>query len=246
MSATAVTYEVVDDIAIVTLNRPEKRNALNSDMTTGLRTAWERFNASDERVAILTCAGDDFSVGVDVKAPTEDFPACVPNVGVQLQKPLIAAVAGRTVGGAVVMVQMADLCVAADTTKFSFPEAKVGFTGALVAGLAARIPHKVAMELMLLGEVIDAQRAYQVGLVNKVVPRDQLLDAAMGYARRLAGNAPMVLALLREFVSEVLPRGPSEHVARGRLAITRVRQSEDAKEGVASFKAKRKPQFKGK
>jgi hypothetical protein len=76
----------------------------------------------------------------------------------------------------------------------------VGFTGALVAGLAARIPHKIAMELMLLGDVIDAQRAYQVGLVNKVVPRDQLLEAAMTYARRLAANAPMVLALLREFV----------------------------------------------
>jgi enoyl-CoA hydratase len=246
MTATAVTYEVIDDIAIITLNRPDKRNAMNNDMTTGLRAAWERYNAGEERVAILTCAGDDFSVGVDVKSPAEDFPACVPNVGVRLNKPLIAAVSGWTVGGAVVMVQMADLCVAADTTKFTFPEAKVGFTGALVAGLAARIPHKVAMELMLLGEVIDAQRAYQVGLVNKVVPRDQLLDAAMGYARRLAGNAPMVLALLREFVSEVLPRGPSEHVARGRLAITRVRQSEDAKEGVASFKAKRKPQFKGK
>ncbi len=246
MSANAVTYEVVGEIAIITLNRPEKRNALNNDMTAALRAAWERFNAGEERVAILTCAGDDFSVGIDVKAPAEDFPACVPNVGVQLNKPLIAAVSGWTVGGAVVMVQMADLCVAADTTKFSFPEAKVGFTGALVAGLAARIPHKVAMELMLLGEVIDAQRAYQVGLVNKVVPRDQLLEAAMGYARRLAANAPMVLALLREFVSEVLPRGPSEHVARGRLAITRVRQSEDAKEGVASFKAKRKPQFTGK
>jgi len=246
MSANAVTYEVVGEIAIITLNRPEKRNALNNDMTTSLRAAWEHFNAGEERVAILTCAGDDFSVGIDVKAPAEDFPACVPNVGVQLNKPLIAAVSGWTVGGAVVMVQMADLCVAADTTKFSFPEAKVGFTGALVAGLAARIPHKVAMELMLLGEVIDAQRAYQVGLVNKVVPRDQLLEAAMGYARRLAENAPMVLALLREFVSEVLPRGPSEHVARGRLAISRVRQSEDAKEGVASFKAKRKPQFKGK
>ena len=246
MSANAVTYEVVGEIAIITLNRAEKRNALNNDMTTGLRAAWERFNAGEERVAILTCAGDDFSVGIDVKAPAEDFPACVPNVGVQLNKPLIAAVSGWTVGGAVVMVQMADLCVAADTTKFSFPEAKVGFTGALVAGLAARIPHKVAMELMLLGEVIDAQRAYQVGLVNKVVPRDQLLEAAMGYARRLAENAPMVIALLREFVSEVLPRGPSEHVARGRLAITRVRQSEDAKEGVGSFKAKRKPQFKGK
>jgi enoyl-CoA hydratase len=102
------------------------------------------------------------------------------------------------------------------------------------------------MELMLLGEVVDAERAHQVGFVNKVVPRDQLLEAAMGYARRLAANAPMVLALLREFVSQVLPRGPSELAAHGRFAIARVRQSEDAKEGVASFKAKRKPQFKGK
>ncbi|MEO7727072.1 MAG: enoyl-CoA hydratase-related protein [Burkholderiales bacterium] len=246
MSANAITYEVVENIAVITLNRPDKRNALNNDMTKGLTAAWERFNASDERVAILTCAGDDFCVGVDVKAPAEDFPACVPNVGVSLTKPLIAAVAGWTVGGAVVMVQMADLCVAADTTKFTFPEAKVGFTGALVAGLAARIPHKVAMELMLLGEVVSAERAYQVGLVNKVVPRDHVLETAMAYARRLAANAPMVLALLKEFVSEVLPRGPSEHVARGRLAIARVRQSEDAKEGVASFRAKRKPQFKGK
>src|SRR5258706_2865500 len=110
MSANSVTYEVVDDIAIITLNRPEKRNAMNNDLTTSLRAAWERFNAGEERVAILTCAGDDFSVGVDVKSPSEDFPACVPNVGVRLDKPLIAAVSGWTVRGAVGMVQMADLC----------------------------------------------------------------------------------------------------------------------------------------
>jgi enoyl-CoA hydratase len=246
MTANAVKYEVVDRIAIVTINRPDQRNAINNDIANGLRNAWERFNAGEERVAILTHAGEHFSVGVDVKAPAEDFPACVPNVGVRLNKPLIAAVSGWTVGGAVVMVQMADLCVAADTTKFTFPEAKVGFTGALIAGLAARIPHKVAMELMLLGEELGAERAYQIGLVNKVVPREELLESAMAYARRLAANAPMVLALLREFVSEVIPRGPSEQVARGRLAIQHVRQSADAKEGVASFKAKRKPQFKGK
>ncbi len=246
MSTDAVTYEVVDQIAIVTINRPAQRNAINQEVANGLRAAWERLNAGDERVGILTCAGDHFSVGMDVKAPADDFPACVPNVGVKLEKPLIAAVAGWTVGGGVVMVQMADLCVAADTTKFTFPEAKVGFTGALVAGLAARIPHKMAMELMLLGEVVSVERAYQVGLVNKVVPREQLLEASMTYARQLAANAPMVLALLREFVSEVLPRGPSELAAHGRLAIARVRQSEDAKEGVASFKAKRKPQFKGR
>jgi enoyl-CoA hydratase/carnithine racemase len=246
MSSNAVLYEVVDQIAIITINRPEQRNAINNDIADGLRAAWERLNASDERVAILTNAGEHFSVGVDVKSPATDFPVCVPNVGVRLNKPLIAAVSGWTVGGAVVMVQMADLCVAADTTKFMFPEAKVGFTGALIAGLAARIPHKVAMELMLLGEELGAQRAYEIGFVNKVVPRDQVLDAAMTYARRLAANAPMVLALLRDFVGEVIPRGPSELAAHGRLAIQHVRQSEDAKEGVASFKAKRKPQFKGK
>jgi enoyl-CoA hydratase len=246
MSANSVTYEVVDQVAVITLNRPDRRNAIDNDVATGLRAAWERLNAGDERVAILTHAGELFCVGVDVKAPAEDFPACVPNVGVRLQKPLIAAVSGWTVGGAVVMVQMADLCVAADNTKFLFPEAKVGFTGALIAGLAARIPHKVAMELMLLGEELGAERAYQIGLVNKVVPPSQLRGAAMQYARRLAENAPMVLSLLREFVSEVMPRGPAEHVARGRLAIQRVRQSEDAREGVASFKDKRKPRFHGK
>ena len=246
MSESAVTYEVVDQVAIITLNRPDQRNAINNDIANGLRAAWERLNAGNERVAILTHAGEHFSVGVDVKAPAEDFPACVPNVGVRLQKPLIAAVSGWTIGGAVVMVQMADLCVAADNTKFMFPEAKVGFTGALIAGLAARIPHKVAMELMLLGEELGAERAYQIGLVNKVVPPSQLRGAAMLYASRLAENAPMVLSLLREFVSDVLPQGPAEHAARGRLAISRVRQSEDAKEGVASFKEKRKPRFHGK
>ncbi len=246
MSEPAVKYEVTERIAVITLNRPDKRNAINNEMATGLRAAWERFNAGDEHVAILTHAGEHFSVGVDIKGPAEDFPACVPNVGVRLHKPLIAAVSGWVVGGAVVMVQMADLCVAADNAKFAFPEAKVGFTGALIAGLAARIPHKVAMELMLLGDELGAERAYQAGLVNKVVPQPQLRAAAMQYAQRLAGNAPLVLALLKEFVNQVLPKGPSENVAYGRLAIQRVRQSEDAKEGVASFKEKRKPRFRGK
>ena len=82
--------------------------------------------------------------------------------------------------------------------------------------------------------------------MNKVVPQAELRDAALKYARRLADNAPMVLSLLREFVRDVIPRGPSEHVARGRLAIQRVRRSDDAGEGVASFKEKRKPRFRGR
>lgn len=246
MAEHPVKYESRDGIAIITLNRPDKRNAINNEVAVGLRNAFERLNAGEDRVGIITHAGEHFSGGADIKGPPEDFPACVPNVGVMLQKPLIAAVGGWVVGAGVVIVQMCDVCVSADNARFMFPEAKVGFTGALIAGLAARIPHKVAMELMLLGDEITAERMYQVGLINKLVPPGKQLEAALEYARRLAGNAPLVLSLLRDFVGRTIPKGPAELAASGRLAIARVRFSEDAKEGVASFKEKRKAQFKGR
>ena len=247
MSSEVVTYEVVDNIAVIALNRPEKRNAMNNDLATALRAAWDRFNASDERVAILTHTGPHFSVGVDVKAPAEDFPACVPNVGVRLDKPLIAAVSGWTVGGAVVMVQMADLCVAADTTKFMFPEAKVGFTGALIAGLAARIPHKVAMEMMLLCRVLDPQRAFNIGLVNEVVPTGQQVEAALRMAREMTGFSPLVLKTLKRFVTEaVLAQGPSEQSGRAQRTLTEVKESEDAEEAKLAVKERRKAAFTGR
>ena len=246
MAEAPVKYESRDGIAIITLNRPEKRNAINNEVARGLRDAFERLNAGEERVGVITHAGEHFTGGADIKGPPDDFPACVPNVGVMLQKPLIAAVGGWVVGGGVVIVQMCDLCVAAEDARFTFPEAKVGFTGALIAGLAARIPHKVAMELMLVGDTVGARRMYEVGLVNKVVPPGQQLDAALEYARRLAENAPLVLGVLREFVGRVIPKGPSELAAYGRFTLAGVRQSDDAKEGIAAFKEKRQPRFRGK
>jgi enoyl-CoA hydratase len=246
MADQPLIYESRDGIAIITLNRPGKRNAINNDMALALREAWLRLNSSDDRVGVITHAGDHFTGGADIKGPPDDFPACVPNVGVKLDKPLIAAVGGWVVGGGAVIVQMCDLCVAGTDARFMFPEAKVGFTGAVIAGLAARIPHKVAMELMLLGDEIGAERMFQVGLVNKLTAPGAQLEAALQYARRLAENAPLVVHVLREFVGQVIPKGPSELAAYGRLAIAGVRQSADAKEGIAAFKEKRKPSFKGR
>ena len=246
MTSPVVTYESRDGIAVITLNRPEKRNAINNDVALQLRAALERLNDGDDRVGVLTHAGAHFTGGADIKGPPEDFPGCVPNVGVMMRKPLVAAVGGWVVGGGVVIVQMCDLCVAASDAKFMFPEAKVGFTGAAIAGLAARIPHKVAMELMLVGNEISAERMYQVGLVNRLVAAGTQLEAAMEYARQLADNAPLVLEVLRDYVGRVIPKGPSELAAQGRATIQRIRQSTDAKEGISSFKEKRKPRFTGK
>ena len=246
MSTELVTYESKDDIAIITLNRPEKLNALSVDLGEELRAAWQRFQASDDRVAILASATPRaFTVGADLTHPPEIW-RFTPSVGVEVDKPIIAAVDGYCVGGGVVLVNFCDLCVVADTAVFSYPEAKVGVTGGLISSLAARIPHKVAMEFVLYVDDMSAQRAYEVGMVNKVVPADQLMDAAMEYAVKLREHAPMVLSTLKRFVGEVINKGPSERAGIARRDTEAILDSEDKLEGIASFKEKRSPKFTGR
>ena len=246
MSTELVTYESKDDIAIITLNRPEKLNALSVDLGEELRAAWQRFQAGSDRVAILASATPRaFTVGADLTHPPEIW-RFTPSVGVEVDKPIIAAVDGYCVGGGVVLVQFCDLCVVADTAVFSYPEAKVGVTGGLISSLAARIPHKVAMEFVLFVDDMPAQRAYEVGMVNKVVPADQLMDAAMEYALKLRDHAPMVLSTLKRFVGEVIAKGPSERAGIARRDTEAILDSEDKLEGIASFKEKRPPKFTGR
>lgn len=246
MASNVVLYESRNNIAIITLNRPEKLNAMDDDMWGALEATWHRFNNSDDRVAIVTGAGEKaFCVGADLSSPSMEVWRAIPGHITDVEKPIIAAVFGHCLGGGLGFVQFSDICVAAEDTQFAFPEAKVGLAIGGASSLVARIPHKIAMELMLTGEPISAARAYEVGLINKVVPRSDLMDAAMSYAERLAENAPLVLGMLKRYAQEVLPKGPVEVSAMWRRGPEMIFASRDAKEGKAAFREKRKPKFVG-
>src|SRR3979409_2701500 len=204
-----------DGTTLITINRPERRNAICAETALMLQKAFQDFErSSTQRAAVLTGAGNEaFSGGAD----TGNFPElwrCIPTVGFETSKPIISAVGGWCVGGALVLSMMCDLTVAADNARFSYPEARMGFTGGLIAGLAARIPHKVAMEMLLLCRILDPQRAYNVGLINEVVPTGQQVPAALKMAREMTEFSPLVLKTLKRFVTEgVLAQGPPEESA---------------------------------
>ncbi len=242
----SVNYESANGIATVTIDRADRMNALDSAVVDGLEASWKRFADSDDRVAILHAAGDRaFSVGADIKDPPGELWRGVPSIGVALDKPVIAAVHGWCIGGAYVIVQMCDLVVASETTVFKYPEAQVGFTGGLIASAVARIPHKFAMEFMLLGQDVSAERAREMGMVNRVVPPGSELDVANELAAILVDSAPLVVETLKGFSQETLNKSPAEAAALARKLLLSVRDSEDGAEGRVAFREKRRPIFKG-
>ena len=160
--------------------------------------------------------------------------------------PTVVALHGWCIGGAYVIVQMCDLVVASETTIFKYPEAQLGFTGGLIASAVARIPHKIAMEFMLLGQDLDANRAAAVGMVNRVVPKGTELAAALEYAEILKNSAPLVVATLKEFSLHTMNQSPAEAAAIARDQLLGVRNSADGAEGRRAFAEKRTPRFQGR
>jgi enoyl-CoA hydratase/carnithine racemase len=248
MSEAPVTYQSASGVALITINRPDRMNRLDDAIVEGLHGAWQRLMASDaDRVAVLTGAGERaFTAGADLKAPPSSLYRAIPGVGVAVDKPVIGAVAGWVVGGGMVLTTMCDILIAADNARFSYPEVKVGFTGGIISNLASRIPHKIAMELLLLGEVIDARRAYEVGYVNKVVAVAHLLPTAMDYAARIAATAPLPSRALKRFVMQTLPKSPTEIAGMARAEVDTIFASQDWAEGRSAFVEKRAPVYRGK
>ncbi|AZI35629.1 putative enoyl-CoA hydratase [Caenibius tardaugens NBRC 16725] len=251
----AVLFTVPEPgIAVLTINRPDSRNALSRDVREGLFAAWERFeNNPDLRVAILTAAGDKaFCAGGDLKEmaqlglevpPPNMFP--VPGDTVAVTKPTIAAVNGVAYAGGWLIAQACDLCVASQTARFAITEVKVGRGSPWAAPLIHMLPQRIFMEIVLTGDPITAQRAYEVGLVNRVAAPENLLEESLALARRIAGNAPLSVLAGKETVHLATEMGKTAALRAARHAWERAYRSRDAQEGPKAFAEKRDPVWRG-
>ncbi|WP_417621257.1 enoyl-CoA hydratase/isomerase family protein [Parasphingorhabdus sp.] len=251
----AVLFDAREDgIAIITINRPEQRNCLSREVREGLFTAWERFENDDAmRIAILTgsgekafCAGGDLKEMVDkgLQIPPRDmFP--VPYDNLQLSKPTIAAVNGVAFAGGWMIAQACDLCVASSSAKFAITEVKVGRGSPWAAPLISMIPQRIMMEIILTGKPVSAQRAYEIGLVNRIAEPDTLMAAALELAKEVLEGAPLSVKAGRETVMLATEMGRSAALQAARAAHELTYTSHDAQEGPRAFSEKRKPEWKG-
>ncbi|WP_426245893.1 enoyl-CoA hydratase/isomerase family protein [Nocardioides sp. LHG3406-4] len=250
-----VLYDVRSGAAWITINRPEARNALNAAVRTGLKECFERAESDDEvAVVVLTGAGElAFCAGGDLKEmastgltiPPPDF---VPQVGrtLDVSKPVIAAVNGGAFGGGFLLAQCADLVVASETARFAVSEAKVGRGSPWAAPLPWLVPPRIAMEILVTGDAITAQRAYEVGLVNRVVPAAQLVEATEALVATIVANAPLSVRAAKRMVYAVAEHGRSAAFDAAESIWAPVYLSEDAQEGPRAFAEKRRPQWQGR
>ncbi len=244
---TDITYESRDGIAIITINRAEARNAINSAVVNGLQAAWRRFAQEDDRVAVLTAAGEHaFSAGADLKDLPKDVWLAMPNLSVPCDKPVICAVNGFAVGAGATIVMLADMAVAEEQAQFIYPEAKLGAFAGVMAGFPPRMQYKAALEWLMTGDPMTAQRAYEIGLVNRLAPKGQGLKVALEVAAKIAGNAPLVVQAMKSIARSTLQRSSTELYYPQREMLEGIARSADLQEGVASFKEKRQARFTGR
>jgi E-phenylitaconyl-CoA hydratase len=256
----SVDFDVDGHVAVITINRPERLNAMDAEHYHGLSQAWIRVRDDPElRVAVITGGGDkSFTVGADIKGFLTRKPEWrdvwqtqrdqLLNRGIELWKPVVAAVNGYCLGGGVTLLMATDIRIASETATFGLSEVKRG----IIAGnggtqrVLSQLPYPVAMEMLLLGEAIPAVEAARWGLINKVVPRDQLMPTAMDYAKRLAKLAPLALQAAKELAIRSRDTDLNTGLRMERLVGELLRQTADSKEGAKAFAEKRPAAFEGR
>lgn len=243
-----------DGILIVTINRPEAKNAMTKAAAEAIAAAMDRLDSEDAlRVAIITGAGGTFCSGMDLKGFLRGETPSVEGRGfggltqAPPKKPLIAAVDGYALAGGLELMIACDMVVANSKAKFGIPEAKRG----LVAGagglirLPEQIPSRIALELAVTGEFIDAERAYQLGLINRIT-EGAALDAALELAAVIGANGPLAVQVSKQIISEYRTWPVEQRWEKQGALMGPVFASADAREGAAAFAEKRKPNWTGK
>jgi enoyl-CoA hydratase len=253
--ANEVLVDVTDGIMTVTINRPEAKNAANKAVAVGIAAAMDQLDADDSvRVAILTGAGGTFCAGMDLKAFVSGEMPMVEGRGfaglteATPRKPLIAAVEGYALAGGLELAISCDLIVTADNSRFGIPEVKRGLAAAAggLMRLPRQIPARVAMELAITGDFITAQRAYELGLVNQIVPAGTALEAAKALAAKIVANGPLAVAVSKQVILESADWSSAEMWKKQQDLVMPIFGSEDAMEGSIAFAEKRAPNWKGK
>ena len=256
-------YEVREGVAVITLNRPERMNALGGSMKDDLRRAFLELVRGDDtvRAVVLTGAGERaFCAGADIKERVNQRLA-LPEYHLRqkathdlfrdletFEKPVIAAINGVALGGGLELALCADIRIASETARLGLPEARIGALPA--AGGTQRLPRLVgigwAKQLMLTCEHIDAHKALRIGLVNDVVAQQELMPAALALAHRIAANAPLSLRFIKQAVDLGMQTGIEAGLEYERYAAAIVVSSEDRQEGMRAFVEKREPKFCGR
>lgn len=254
-----VTYELRDHIATITLNRPEARNAINGELREDLNAAWNRFRDDEDAwVGVLTANGNVYCAGADLKDGAGSVGTFAgtfwekPTInsfesGMELFKPTIAAVHGPCIGYGLTGVLFCDFVIASTEATFCFPEVSIGIP--TIVG-AIRLPQRIgwanAMELLLTGKPVDAQRAKETGLVWKLVAPDQLQEQAQSWARVLTEAAPLAQRATKEVAWRTVDMGWIESVRFGEVMRKVVGATDDVAEGMAAWRDKRKPHWRGR
>ena len=262
MSSDTLLFELTEHVAVITLNRPAVRNAMNRELRGGLVEALKRVREDPEiRVAIITGAGNTFSAGADLKERAQSGRAGDADVAsviessrdvgfsrMTVEKPLIAAVDGYCLAAGFELALLCDMRICTPQARFGLPEIVRGFFpgGGGPQRLIRAIPQAVAMEMILTGDAIDAATALRVGLVSRLVPEPELLPIARQIAQRIASHAPLAVKAVKEVTQAALDETLEQALRFGNALRWIIGQTEDAREGPRAFAERRAPRYEGR